>query len=60
MSPVSVVPEDDHEINLHEQQTSSKQLRDKRGNNAFFEFMMIKQPCGERKKIGLKIPGHIY
>jgi hypothetical protein len=41
VSPVSVVPEDDHEINLHEQQTSSKQLRNKRGNNAFFEFIKV-------------------
>jgi hypothetical protein len=31
----------DHEMNMNcpEQQTSSKQLRSKRGNNAFFEGM---------------------
>jgi hypothetical protein len=33
-----VAPEDDHEMNM-QQQTSSKQLRNKRGNNAFFEGM---------------------
>ena len=38
----------DHEMNINcpEQQTSSKQLWSKRGNNAFFEGMYdSKQPC---------------
>ena len=45
-----------------EQQTRSKQLRNKRDNNAFFEGMPESKPClsKERKQIGLKIPDYIY